>query len=155
MKKRQGSVRKSPEQSLSTEGLLLQPWFLDNRCASALRKKMPEILVHKMRFYFEDWGCLVCRSKKRRYGSNGMCHVCTTRIQKRLYWCLRRRTLKPSDQTAADQTAAISSAREQVDRVQIAKTLLDDIARREWSPNRLRLRSSVRRVGGVNSPGRG
>jgi len=150
MKKRQRSGSESPAQSLSTEELLLPPWFLDYRCASALRKMMPEILVHKMRFYFDDWGCLVCRSKKRRYGSNGMCHICATRIQKRLYWCLQRRAPK-----TLDQTRATRSADEHLDRVQIARTLLADIAQREWSPNRLELRTSVRRVNGVNSPARG
>ena len=149
MQKRQRSASESPAQSLSTGGLHLQPWFLDFRCASALRKMMPEILVHRMHFYFDDWGCLVCRSKKRRYGSNGMCHICATRIQKRLRGCLQRRTLKPWD-----QGPAASSAEEQIDRVQIARTLLADIARGEWSPNRLKLRTSVKRVKGINSPAR-
>ena len=53
-------------QQRELDSIFLQPWFLNKKCASAIRSLVPEAFVHKMRFYFDDWGCLVCRSKKRR-----------------------------------------------------------------------------------------
>ena len=137
---------KCRSQSLPSADLLLQPWFLDKKRSSAIRRMMPEFFIHKMRFYFQDWGCLVCSSKKRRYASNGMCNLCAIRIQKRLCRCLQKRALK-----APEHSPTVLGAR-QVDRVRIAKTLLSDFACREWSPIRLSLRSSIRRTKSVNSP---
>lgn len=135
-------------ESISTDDLLLQPWFLGKKLASSIRSMMPEIFSHKMTFYFEDWGCMVCRAKNRRYGSNGMCHICTTRIQKRICGCLKKRALK----TPAEVRSQNSTVQE-IDRVQIATNLLSDIARGDWSRNRISLRTSVRRVKGFNAPG--
>ena len=146
MKKRQPARSRGSSARFSMKELFLQPWFLDKKCASAIRRMVPQVLVHKMRLYFEDWGCLVCRSKKRRYGSNGMCHICTARIQKRLYWCLRKRALTT---TVADPQPEHA---QDIDRVRIARTLLSDLVNGEWSPNRLRLRTRVGRVNSVNSP---
>jgi hypothetical protein len=146
IRRKRGAPGTSPPTFIADE-VFLQPWFLDKKCAAAVRRLIPRICSHKMRFYFEDWGCLVCRSKKRRYGSNGMCHLCTTRIQKRLRLCLQRRAVKESDQGSPAR-----AAQQEPDRVQIAKDLLSDIARREWSPNRLTLQTSVPRVKSVNSP---
>jgi hypothetical protein len=39
-------------QGLSLQDLLLQPWFLDKRSASAIRKVASHAFLHKMRFYF-------------------------------------------------------------------------------------------------------
>src|ERR1700727_2547061 len=125
MRKKRETRGRRPPTSVADE-TFLQPWFLDKKCASAVRRLIPRICTHKMRFYFEDWGCLICRTKKRRYGSNGMCHICTTRIQKRLRLCLQRRAVKESDQGSPARTT-----QREPDRVQIAKNLLSDIARGE------------------------
>jgi hypothetical protein len=148
MKKHKPAPRKGRSAQLSMKDLFLQPWFLDRACAAAIRRMVPELFVHKMRFYFEDWGCLMCKSKTRRHGSNGFCHQCTSKVQKRLYWCMRKRALPstPRGSTREDEI-------QQMDRVRIARTLLSDLVREDWSPNRLRLRTSVRRINSVNSPG--
>ena len=146
MQKKRGAREASPPTPIADE-MFLQPWFLDKKCSSAVRRLIPRICIRKMRFYFEDWGCLICRTKKRRYGSNGMCHICTTRIQKRLDGCLQRRAVKDPDQVSPARPA-----RQEPDRVQIAKDLLSDIARGEWLSNRLTLQTSVPRVKSINSP---
>lgn len=126
-----GRNRAAQQHALDT--IFLQPWFLNKKCASAIRGLVPGAFVRKMRFYYDDWGCLVCRSKTRKYAANGMCHICSTRIQKRLFWCLRRRSLT----LAESLTPKVISG---VERVRSARTLLSDLARGEWSPNRLKLR---------------
>ena len=112
----------------------LQPWFLNNECAAAIRRIVPPALLHKMRYYFEDWGCLICKSKNRPHASNGMCGQCATRIQKRLFWCLQRRGIVASPER---DRSDIPNGEE---RVRSATTLLSDLARGEWTPKRMKLR---------------
>jgi hypothetical protein len=120
------------------DGTFLQPWFVDRQSAAAIHRLIPRAYFQKMLFYFEDWGCMVCRSKTRRYGSNGMCHICVTRIQKRLFLGLKRRALMP------EPKIAVKDAVDDADRVRSARTLLKDLAQREWSPHRLKLRTTKR-----------
>jgi hypothetical protein len=120
------------------DSIFLQPWFLNKKCASAIRSLVPEAFVHKMRFYFDDWGCLVCRSKKRRYAANGMCHICSTRIQKRLFLCLQRRDMQDARRADGLPPTLIDG----VERVRSARTLLSDLVQGEWSPNRMKFRKS-------------
>jgi len=128
------------------EEVFLQPWFLDHQRAAAIRHIASDHFVNKMRFYFEDWGCLVCGSTRRRYGSNGMCHICSTRTRKRLFYCLKRRQVvieKNQPTRLVDEIARVRSAR----------MLLSDFVDGSWSPDPLRLSSSVRRTQSRGSPG--
>src|SRR5580658_2818299 len=45
--------------------IFVQPWFVDRRTAAAIRHLIPDHVFRKMRLYFDDWGCLVCRSRRR------------------------------------------------------------------------------------------
>lgn len=130
----------------SVNDVLLEPWFLDRRRAAAIRRIVPDHFAQKMRFYFEDWGCMVCRSTKRRYGSNGMCHICVLRIHRRLITSLRRHWVEkpPSLPTRL---------MDEVARVRSAKALLSDFADHGWSPSALRLSSSVRQTRSKGAPG--
>lgn len=137
---------RSKSASCSFDDLFLQPWFLDTRRAAAIRRIVPDRFVRKMRFYFEDWGCVICGSKRRRYGSNGMCYICIGRVRKRLVNCLKRRHVEepPSPPTRL---------MEEVARVRSARILLSDFVDRGWSPSPLRLSSSVRRTMTRGAPG--
>jgi hypothetical protein len=117
----------------SMNEMFLQPWFSNNECAAAIRRVVPPTLFHKMRYYFEDWGCLICKSKERPHVSNGMCGQCAARIQKRLFWCLQRRGISSPERDTPD----IPNGE---DRVRSATTLLSDLARGEWTPKRMKLR---------------
>src|SRR5436305_1315763 len=117
------------------DGVFLQPWFLDHEHAAAVRSVVPDHFVHKMRFYFEDWGCLVCGSRKRRYGSNGMCHICIIRLLKRLVGCLKKRRISAESPSPGPPTALMN----EIARVRSAKMLLGDIVTGKWVPSRLRL----------------
>ncbi len=118
----------------SLNEISLQPWFLNKECTAAIRRIVPRALLHKMRYYFEDWGCLICKSKDRPHASNGMCGQCAARIKKRLFWCLQRRGIVTSPER---DTSDIPNGEE---RVRSATTLLSDLARGEWTPKRMKLR---------------
>lgn len=55
----------------------------------------------KMHDYFDQHGCMKCGSRTRRYGQNGMCRPCATKIGKRLrrHWKRRLKLLnqEPSE----------------------------------------------------------
>lgn len=129
----------------SAGDVLLQPWFLDSRRVAAIRRIVPDHFARKMRFYFEDWGCLVCGSKRRRYGSNGMCHICIHRVQKRLIGCLKRHLVEEPPELP-------TRLMDEVARVRSARALLSDFVGGGWSPNPLRLSSSVRRTRSKGAP---
>lgn len=75
------------------EEISLQPWFLDRRACCAIKRLIPPLHFSKMRFYFEDYGCLRCGSKVRPYASNGMCNACHATTFMRIQKALRRRTI--------------------------------------------------------------
>jgi hypothetical protein len=73
------------------EDLALQPWFLPRSVAWQVRKILPSVHLAKMRYYFDDHGCLRCAKKNALYGSNGFCETCSVIIRSRLKHCLKRR----------------------------------------------------------------
>jgi hypothetical protein len=132
-----GSSHRTKEDTL-LDDVFLQPWFLDNRTARSIRRLIPELFFHKMRFYFEDWGCLMCEDKNSAHFSNGMCRACVNRIRQRLLGCLKKRRIKLPEFPAEKPMSG-------EERVRSARIMLSDLARGEWSPNRMRLRQIRRR----------
>jgi hypothetical protein len=112
------------------DDVFLQPWFIDFETACAIRRLVPLETFRKLRFYFDDWGCMVCERRDCPYASNGMCSVCAQRIQKRLFFCLKRREMK----------VKVRQPQQEYDRIKGAKTLLSDLVAAGWSPKRMRLR---------------
>jgi len=78
----------------SVEDVLLQPWFLPKRIAEAIRGIVPNSFRAKMRYYFEDYGCMVCE-REFLYHSNGMCMSCYRKVLSRLRKSVRRRAKSP------------------------------------------------------------
>ena len=78
-----------------------------------------------------------------------MCHICITRVLKRLVGCLKRRRISAESTLPSASTALMN----EIARVRSAKMLLGDIVSGKWVPSRLRLSSSVRRTRSKNSPG--
>jgi hypothetical protein len=74
--------------------LFLQPWFLPEPIFREVRQLLPASLFLKMRYYFEDHGCLRCASRNSVYGSNGMCKKCNIVVRGRIILCLKRRFRK-------------------------------------------------------------
>ena len=62
-----------PDSELTKDAIFLQPWFLPVEVYRAIRRVLPYIHLFKMRYYFEDYGCLKCGKKNALYQSNGFC----------------------------------------------------------------------------------
>ncbi len=85
---------KSAESEIINEELFLQPWFLPKPTYLNLRRILPSSQLLKMRYYFEDYGCLKCGTREGMYGSNGMCKQCSVVIRSRVVLSLARRFRK-------------------------------------------------------------
>ena len=90
--KRQGSEERTYiENELSKDAIFLQPWFLPREVYLAIRRVLPHIHLAKMRYYFEDYGCLKCGKKTALYQSNGLCEPCGNIIRHRMKRSLAQR----------------------------------------------------------------
>jgi hypothetical protein len=86
--------------------LFLQPWFVSKPLSLKLRKMLPASQLLKMRYYFEDYGCLRCGRREGLYASNGMCKDCSVVIRARVVMSLARRFRKTGakvDQSAIEK----------------------------------------------------
>jgi hypothetical protein len=74
-----------------SEELFLQPWFVPKSTYLILRSLLPSAQLLKMRYYFEDFGCLRCEHTDVLYGSNGLCEACSGLVRGRVKRALQRR----------------------------------------------------------------
>jgi hypothetical protein len=94
--------------------VFLQPWFVPKDVYLEIRRLLPNIHLSKMRYYFEDYGCLRCGTHGILYGSNGLCERCSVVIRGRLARCLKRRLRKvgvlgPEEQSSHFEDAMTSA----------------------------------------------
>jgi hypothetical protein len=73
------------------EDVSLQPWFLPKDISLQIRMLLPHIQLTKMRYYFDDHGCLRCERRDVLYGSCGLCESCSATVRRRLQTCLKKR----------------------------------------------------------------
>ncbi|MHB8412715.1 MAG: hypothetical protein ACYDDI_12335 [Candidatus Acidiferrales bacterium] len=106
MRKRESAGRKrlsfagarSPNRRMAQKyrnDILLEPWFLPKKITDAMRGLLPLHYWMRMRYYFDDYGCLLCGRKKVLYAANGMCEDCRARVGRRVLISMRRRNLEP------------------------------------------------------------
>src|SRR6185369_995144 len=76
--------------------VLLQPWFLPRQLGFKIHAMLPHNYRYKMRFYFDDYGCLKCERRNAKYGFNGFCTVCCEKIMHRTCSALKRRQISPA-----------------------------------------------------------
>jgi ribosomal protein L40E len=72
----------------------LQPWFISKAEYAAIRRSVSPTQILKMRYYFDDYGCIRCGDRNAIYGSNGLCRKCSIVIRARLALALKRRFRK-------------------------------------------------------------
>ena len=82
--------RNSKSYTTVAEKVLFQPWFLPRRVAYAVHAIVPRDFWRKMRYFFEDYGCMIC-GKESEYHSNGMCATCADRTRRKLAQSVKRR----------------------------------------------------------------
>ena len=73
------------------DDIFLQPWFLSLETANAIRNLIPPEYRHKMRYYFDDYGCLHCGKMGLRYGANAMCKPCLQSVKLKMLFAIKRR----------------------------------------------------------------
>jgi hypothetical protein len=78
------------------EEVLLQPWFLPRRVAFAIHGLIPPDFHLKMRYFFDDYGCMIC-GKRSNYHSNAMCGRCGETVRKKLIASVMRRSKSRSN----------------------------------------------------------
>jgi hypothetical protein len=93
MRKEGRSLTKT-ETAPTNDELFMQPWFISEPLAFKLRRLIPDSQFRKMRYYFDDYGCLRCGDRDSAYGSHGMCPRCSAIIRGRLVISLKRRFKK-------------------------------------------------------------
>jgi hypothetical protein len=96
----------------------LQPWFLPKPLAWKIRSMLPHEYRRKMRYYFDDFGCIKCGRKTARYGFNGFCRVCCELVMHRMAFAFGRR-----------QKVGVKReySKQQLQRVALARELLRDL----------------------------
>lgn len=117
---------------------LLQPWFLDCKLAYAIQRLIPRKYFYRMRWLFDDYGCLRCNRKRTPYGGNGFCSRCRFEIMRRLRYSMRRRAKKFRDSLPPEPKKWY------FDRADTAEKLLADLAgtpRKESSTSGVQARS--------------
>lgn len=141
MQKENRTKRKKLEKSSHmaaqlSDDVLFQPWFLSKLASKAILRLIPPDYIARMRWYFDDYGCIYCKRTKKKvlYQANGFCIECGTMIRRRLVQTVRRRGKKLPLQTSR-------SASSYFDRVQAAEDLLADSV-----PNKPRLIASLPRM---------
>jgi hypothetical protein len=82
-------MKKRDEQLL--DEIFLQPWFLPRDTAFAIKRILPAGYRHRMKFYFDDYGCLKCGNRDVSYGSNALCKSCMQEVKLKLFFTVKRR----------------------------------------------------------------
>jgi hypothetical protein len=74
----------------AADKVLFEPWFLPPRVSYAILSLVPPAFRTKMRYFFDDYGCMICK-KGAKHHSNGMCQPCREHIRKKLVRSIKRR----------------------------------------------------------------
>lgn len=77
--------------SIVFDKILLQPWFLPKRVATAIHSLVPSDFSNKMAYFYEDYGCMICGRDTEEHFSNGMCRRCNFVIRGKLIASVKRR----------------------------------------------------------------
>ena len=84
-------VEESVREAMSGKGAELQPFFGSNEVAYEIKRRQTVHEQNKFSYFFEDWGCMICGTRKKAHRSCGMCLACHTRIRQRIIGSLRKR----------------------------------------------------------------
>jgi hypothetical protein len=77
-------VEEGVREAISGKGAELQPFFGSKEVAYEIKRRQTVHEQNKFTYFYEDWGCMICGTRKARHCGLGMCHTCYTRIKLRL-----------------------------------------------------------------------
>ncbi len=89
-------VQRKVAEALANESGILQPFMQTREVSNEIRKNQNVIETLKFKYYFEDWGCLICETKDAPHQSLGMCQRCYGRIASRMKRALQRASAERS-----------------------------------------------------------
>jgi hypothetical protein len=72
------------------EDFVFQPFFQQQKVAHEIRRIQSVPEQRKWSLYFEEFGCLICGTRKEGHGSCGMCKSCKCRTFERLQTIIKR-----------------------------------------------------------------
>jgi hypothetical protein len=63
---------------------LFEPWFRPRQESVEIKRTMTVPQLRKWHSYYEEWGCLSCKTKKTPHRALGFCLNCHLRVSQRL-----------------------------------------------------------------------
>lgn len=84
-------VAKGVRNRQPNDTVFMLPWTLPKETYLAIRRILPNIHIAKMRYYFDDYGCIRCERRDVLYRTNGLCEQCNAIVRWRLKNCLKKR----------------------------------------------------------------
>jgi hypothetical protein len=83
-------VEQKVAEALASDSGILQPFMQPKRVSIEIRKNQNVIETLKFKYYFEDWGCMICGTKDAIHASLGMCQRCHGRVLNRMVSTLQK-----------------------------------------------------------------
>jgi hypothetical protein len=83
-------VEEGVREAISGKGAELQPFFGSKEVAYEIKRRQTVHEQNKFTYFYEDWGCMICGSRKARHYGCGMCNPCYSRVKARLARSLRK-----------------------------------------------------------------
>lgn len=99
---------------------------LSRNTAFAVKRILPPEHRRKMRFYFDDYGCMKCGKKDVQYGSNALRKLCMQQVKLRLFVVIKRRW------TVASAENLPRTFKRMADAQRLLKDLVDSMPARKF-----------------------
>lgn len=109
-----------------------QPWFLPKVVSKKILSLIPPGYRKRLRFYFDDYGCLMCDRKDIPFRALGFCENCHSLITRRMYRSMKRH------RSELRSTRSSPRIRWYIDQVTRAQELLADFVPHKNRPRNRR-----------------
>ena len=87
---------------------VLQPFFQPREISREIRARQTVQEQNKWSYYWEEFSCLICRTKEHPYESLGMCRSCHMRTEQRLRRLIADHTPPTEQQQAFTDTVKLA-----------------------------------------------
>lgn len=124
-----GSRKKYSRKSAS-DLALVQPWFLPRRTSQQILQLLPAEWKRRMRYCFDDYGCLRCDRKDIPHLCCGFCDKCGGMVLRRLKFTVRKHFKRPVDSDPLSGSSGF------LVRANLAQKLLSGISEGRPKPSR-------------------
>jgi hypothetical protein len=116
-----GLKKRSSKSALNM--VILQPWFLPRNTCNEILRLLPPEWKRRMRYYYDDYGCMRCDRKDVPHQGCGLCEKCSGTVARRLRFSVKRHFKKVAE------AKPFARPRELQTRVRLAQKLLSGISK--------------------------